>query len=77
MVCTTARISVPPSQTIESIHPELEPFPQASALFRVWALKNPVRSYGTFEIAYRNASVIKADPYLVAYDRSVGGQMAI
>lgn len=35
------------------------------------------RDDGTFEIAHRNASVIKADPYLVAYDRSVGGQMAI
>jgi len=32
---------------------------------------------GTFEIVSKNSSVIRADPYLVAYDRSVNGQIAV
>lgn len=32
---------------------------------------------GTFEIVPKNTSVVRADPYLVAYDRSIDGQMAV
>ncbi|WP_282605784.1 transporter substrate-binding domain-containing protein [Pelagibius sp. Alg239-R121] len=32
---------------------------------------------GTFEIVSKNPSVVRADPYLVAYDRSVSGQLAV
>ena len=32
---------------------------------------------GTFEIVSKNPSVVRADPYLVAYDRTVSGHMAV
>ncbi len=32
---------------------------------------------GTFEIVSNNSGVIRADPYLVAYDRSINGQKAV
>lgn len=32
---------------------------------------------GTFEIVSKNSGVIRADPYLVAYDRSINGQKAV
>ena len=32
---------------------------------------------GTFEIVSKNPGVVRADPYLVAYDRSIGGQLAV
>lgn len=35
------------------------------------------QSDGTFEIVSKNPIVVRADPYLVSYDRSIGGQIAI
>lgn len=32
---------------------------------------------GGFEILWRGPSVVRPDPYLVAYDRSVGGELAV
>ena len=43
--------------------------------FNVRPLVGRSKSDGTFEIVWKNPSVIRADPYLVAYDRSISGEL--